>query len=86
MTRFKYMYFYLQYKHVSPIGSGRERRTLYHGHKELLEKTFDVIFEIPEVEYRFGQNIKFEVKMTNKGKQHRIKGRIICEAISYTGR
>ena len=48
--------------------------------------TQDVTFEIPKPEYQFGQNIMFEVKMTNKARQHRIQGKILCEAISYTGR
>ena len=43
-------------------------------------------FEIPEVQYDFGQDVKFEVRATNKGKLHVIRGQILCEAVTYTGR
>lgn len=74
----------MQYKY--PERSKEEREALYHGYKELLEQTQDMTFEIPETTYEFGQNVKFEVKMTNKAKQHRIRGWVLCEAITYTGR
>lgn len=49
----------LQYKH--PEGSDWERRALYAGYKELMEEVQEVEFEIPEVEYEFGQDINLEV-------------------------
>ena len=51
-----------------------------------MKETQDVQFEVPEVTFDFGQNATFEVKATNKGRQHRIKGKIHCQATSYTGR
>ena len=73
-----------QYKY--PEGSDWERRALYEGYDELMKETRDVQFEVPEVTFDFGQNVTFVVKATNKGRQHRIKGRIHCQATSYTGR
>ena len=51
-----------------------------------MKETHDVTFEVPEATYDFGQNVTFEVKATNKGRQHRIKGKIRCVATAYTGR
>ena len=73
-----------QYKYAE--GSDWERRALYSGYDELMKKQHEVDFEIPEVQYKFGQDVKFEVRATNRGKIHRIRGQILCEAITYTGR
>lgn len=51
-----------------------------------MKEQHDVEFEIPEVQYDFGQDVKFEVRATNKGKLHVIRGQILCEAVTYTGR
>ena len=51
-----------------------------------MEEVYDVDFSIPEREYEFGQDVTLTVSASNKGSQHRIRGNILCEAISYTGR
>ena len=73
-----------QYKH--PEGSDWERRALYHGYEELLKETHDMTFSIPETSYSFGQDVTLQVEMSNKARQHVVKGSILCEAVDYTGR
>ena len=51
-----------------------------------LKEQHNVDFEIPEVQYEFGQDVKFEVRATSRGKIQRIRGQILCEAVTYTGR
>ena len=79
-----YLPHYLQYKHSE--GSRMERRALYHGYEELLKQSQDVTFNIPEKKFSFGEDVRFEVEMTNKAKQHVVKGTILCEAVDYTGK
>ena len=73
-----------QYKYAE--GSDWERRALYSGYEELMKEQHNVDFEIPEVKYEFGQDVKFEVRATNRRKIQRIRGQILCEAVTYTGR
>jgi hypothetical protein len=74
----------LTYKH--PEGSDWERRALYHGYEDLLKETHDVTFTIPDKTYSFGQPVTLEVEMSNKARQHTVKGTILCEAVDYTGK
>ncbi len=73
-----------QYKYAE--GSDWERRALYEGYEELLKEVHDIVFDIPDQNFEFGDDITFVVKATNKKRQHRIKGKIRCLAASYTGR
>ena len=43
-------------------------------------------FTVLEADYEFGKDIVFKVKAFNKGKQRHVRGRIICQAVTYTGR
>lgn len=43
-------------------------------------------FTIPEASYSFGQDVTLQVEMSNKARQHHVKGSILCEAVDYTGR
>lgn len=73
-----------QYKY--PEGTDWERRALYNGYEELRAEERDVEFFVPEMEYEFGQEVRFVVSAKNKAKQHRIVGRITCQAVTYSGR
>ncbi len=73
-----------QYKY--PEGSDWERRALYEGYEDLLKVVHSVEFKIPEQSCKFGEDVTFVVRVTNKERQHRIKGKIRCIAVSYTGR
>ena len=75
---------HLQYKYAE--GSRMERRALYHGYEDLKKQTHDVTFTIPEKKFSFGEDVTLEVEMTNKAKQHVVKGTIECEAVTYTGK
>ena len=74
----------LQYKY--PEGTDWERRALYEGYDKLMKEVHDMEFEVPQAKYAFGEDVVFTVKATNKAKQLRLRGRILCEAITYTGR
>ena len=73
-----------QYKYTE--GSAKERKALYNGMEKLQEKTFHVEFSVKEAEYEFGEDIIFTVKAHNKDEQKRIRGKIVCMAVTYTGR
>ena len=51
-----------------------------------MDEVHDMQFSIPETEYEFGQDITLKVEATNKGRQHHIRGKILCQAVTYTGR
>ena len=74
----------LQYKH--PEGSRMERRALYHGYDDLLKQSHGVTFTVPEKKFSFGDDVTLGVEMTNKAKQHVVRGTILCEAVDYTGK
>ena len=63
-----------------------ERRALYHGYDDLLKQSHDVTFTVPEKKFRFGEDVTLDVEMTNKAKQHVVRGAILCEAVDYTGK
>ena len=73
-----------QYKYTE--GSAKERKALYNGMEKLQEKTFDMEFTVMEAEYEFGEDVVFTVKAHNKAEHKRIHGKIVCTAVTYTGR
>ena len=74
------------YQYKYPEGTDWERRALYNGYKELLVEVHDVEFFIQETEYEFGQDVTLVVTMSNKARQHRVRGKIQCQAVTYTGK
>ena len=63
-----------------------ERRALYHKYKELQDQVHDVEFTILESDFKFGEDVVFKVKVFNREKQRHVVGKIICKAVTYTGR
>lgn len=51
-----------------------------------MTETQDLEFSIPETEYEFGQDVTFVVTVSNKARQHRVRGRIVCQAVTYNGK
>ena len=43
-------------------------------------------FTIPPATYNYGQDVTLDIAMTNKARQHIVKGTVLCEAIDYTGK
>lgn len=74
---------FMQYKY--PEGSENERRSLLKGIKQQVQEVEEVEFEIPQAKYNYGDSVVFMVKASTKERQHRVRGRIVCEAITYTG-
>ena len=73
-----------QYKHTE--GTDWERRALYFGYEELIKESHDMTFNIPAATYSFGQDVTLDIAMTNKARQHVVKGTVLCEAVDYSGK
>lgn len=50
-----------------------------------MKESHDMTFTVPETSYSFGQDVTLQVEMSNKARQHVVKGTILCEAVDYTG-
>lgn len=57
-----------------------------HMYKELQDENQKIEFSMPESQCEFGKDIMVEVKVLNKGKRCKICGKIVCHAVTYTGR
>ena len=43
-------------------------------------------FSIAPATYSFGQDVMLSIAMSNKARQHVVKGTVLCEAVDYTGK
>ena len=75
----------VQYKY--PDGSIEERNALNNSPSTLPNVEPEIEFTVLDAEYEFGQDVLLQIRIHNIGGQERnIRGKITCQAVTYTER